>query len=195
MRLRYLIFPLLIVSLAIVFACGGDDDEDVGDDGGGEPTTEAPAGDDDSGDDGDDAGDDTSGGDGGATLTIGGETWDFPVGYCAFSPEESQNERVSFTMGGFGEVDGARVQWDATIQDPDEQGRYEGDGVIHSLTLNDIDDFQNPSIGWSSVTLFGSAESQFLNVDGKHVTAETTFDDELTDDLEEVPGTLDATCP
>ena len=86
------------------------------------------------------------------------------------------------------------VQLDATIQDTEEQGRYRGDGVIHIISIDDISDLENPAVGWSS-GLFGN-KGDIIQVDGKSVTAETTFDNSLTDDvIEETSGTLEGTCP
>jgi len=135
-------------------------------------------------------------GSGSATLTIGAETWTFDDVFCAFSPQESRNDRVSFTLSSFGSSStGARIQLDATIQDTDEQGRYEGDGTIHSVSLNDVDDFENPSVAWSADSGIVAAGLN-IEVDGKSVRAEGAFDDQRTDlELEEVPGTLEATCP
>ena len=85
---------------------------------------------------------------------------------------------------------------DASLQDPSERDRLEGDGAIHSVTINDIEDFENPSVGWSSVSGAVAQSSAFTQVSGGRVTAETMSDDELTDEvIEEVAGTLDATCP
>lgn len=203
MKWRLAIIPLSLVFLfgGLAVACNGDDD-------GGETTpAEEPMEQPDEGaaDEGEAAPaeepmeqpDEGASGGGSATLTIGEETWTFDELFCAFSPEESQNDRVSFTASAFGEsASGVRVQLDATIQDPDEQGRYEGDGVIHSLTLNDVEDFENPSLGWEAMSGLIGATDPFIQVDGKNVTAETVFDDQLTDGvIEEVPGTLEATCP
>ncbi len=54
---------------------------------------------------------------GSATLTIGDQTWTFDNYYCAFGPEETGNERVSFSSGAFGTAEGVRTQLDASIQD------------------------------------------------------------------------------
>lgn len=209
-------FAMITLGLALLMgglavACGDD-----GDEGGTTPAEEsmdqsnngavdegADTGDemdDSASNEGDGAGDEMDSGpsDGGSgTLTIGDESWTFDDIFCAFSPEESHNDRVSFTATAFGEsASGVRIQFDASIQDTEEQGRYEGDGVIQTISVNDVEDFENPSLGWSSMTgLIGPSDS-IIQVDGKNVTGEAVFDDELTDGvIEEVPGTLEATCP
>jgi len=130
-------------------------------------------------------------------LTVGDDSWSFDDVFCAFSPEEARNDRVSFTLAAFGETaEGVRIQLDATIQDPDEEGRYKGQGVIFSVSLDDVEDFENPALGWLLLTGFFSEVDPVILVDGKTVTVDTIFDDALTDDVsEEVPGTLRGTCP
>lgn len=183
---KLLMAALLAVALVLSFACAGSDSNDSADEQPVPQTSEAP--------------DDTAGsGSGGATLTIGGESWTVSNIYlsCAFSPEEAGNDRVSFSMTGFTETaDGVRVQLDATIQDTKEQGRYKGDGVIHIISLDDIDDLENPAVGWSVMTGAFGPSVDIIQVDGKSVTAETTFDNKLTDDVvEETSGTLEGICP
>ena len=197
MSLRLTILPVLAMLLligALAAACSSDDDGDTGDT---DPTATATESADDGDGDGGDGGSGGGGGSGSATLTVDEESWSFEGIFCAFSPEEAGNDRVSFTMSATGETaEGVRTQLDATIQDPDEQGRYEGEGVIHSVSLNDVEDFENPAVAWSALTgLFGEGEWT-IQVDGKSVTAEATFDDERTDDqIEEVAGSLVGTCP
>ena len=89
---------------------------------------------------------------GSAILIIGDETWMFNDIFCGFTPDETRNSRVSFTLVGFGEsTEGRRTQLDATIQGTDNQGRYSGFGVIHSVSLNDIENFENPSVAWEAI--------------------------------------------
>ncbi len=131
---------------------------------------------------------------GSATLIIGDQTWTFDNYYCAFGPEETGNERVSFSSGSIGSPDGVRLQLDASIQDVDKQGRYEGEGTIQSVTLNDIEDFENPSVDFGAVEGIVGASSFVIQVDGNTVTVEASFDDGTTDERESIPGTLEATC-
>jgi hypothetical protein len=134
-------------------------------------------------------------GPGTATLAVGEESWSFDAVFCAFSPEEARNARVSFTASVIGEVDGTRVQLSVDIQDPDEEGRYEGDGVIQSVSINDIEDFEDPSIAYSSTSGFPGMPEWAIEIDGKDITAEPPFDDETTDEMEQTPGTLSIVCP
>ena len=204
MSVRFLIFPLLIMALALAFACGADDDDD---DSGTEPTAEAPAGDDgdDAGDDGDDAGDDgdDSGDDGGddggsfgngtGTLTIGDETWEITGVVCDFSSNDFPFDLSGFTTSSTG----AQAQVSAGIYDPAGEGRTEGDGVSHTISINDVEDSQNPSVSWDSYDPGASSggEETRLTIDGKSVHGEAAFIDGFADELEVVSGTLEVECP
>jgi len=130
---------------------------------------------------------------GSATLTIGDETWEFDEFGCAFGYDATQSETYSFSSNSFGEhSDGSRVQMQANIEDDTGQERYEGAGVIYTVDINDIENFEDPSVAWEAR---GSAETIVVRIDGNRVTAEGVFDDLLTDlEIEEVPGTLVATC-
>lgn len=146
---------------------------------GGTDTTAAPAG----------GGSGGGIGDGGsATLVVGDVTYTFDNFYCLQGSANTGNSRVSFSSGAFGEVDGVRVQLDVGIQDTNEGDAMTGEGTIHYVSLNDIEDFANPSLSWES---FGGSDVEY---DGSNVHAEMTFDDQTTDDFEEIPGTLDAEC-
>lgn len=133
-----------------------------------------------------------SGGPGSAVLTIGDQVYTFDNYYCAEGSENTRNDKVPFSSGAFGEVDGNRAQLDASVYDPSEQGRMEGDGVSSSVTLSDIDDFENPVVDWSSGGPLG--DPVVIEFDGSTVFVETTFDNDLTDEIENIPGTLEATC-
>jgi len=183
---KLLMGGLLAVGLVVSFACSNSDSSATT----AEPlvseTSDPPTG----------AGDSGSGS---ATLTIGSESWTVSGVFlsCAFSPEEAGNAGVSFSMSGVTETEeGARLQLDATIQDPEEQGRYQGQGVIHSISIDDVGNFENPAVGWSVLTGAFGPSVDLIQVDGKSVTAEAMFDNQLTDAVvEKTPGTLKGTCP
>ena len=126
---------------------------------------------------------------GSATLTIGDQTWEFDNFLCAFGHEATQSSTFSFTTNSSGEFDGVRVQMQATIEDQDSAGRYEGAGTVHRIDFDDVSDFENPSLSWAMNT------PDAISIDGYEVTANGTFDDQLTDGVQEaIPGTLQATC-
>ena len=130
---------------------------------------------------------------GSATLIIGGETWEFDSFSCAFGHDATQSNIFSFSSDSRGvHSTGARVQMQANIEDETGQGRFDGDGVIYEVFIDDIDDFENPSVSWRSFS--GSGGETVITIDGDNLTAEGLFDDGLTDALETVPGTLAATC-
>ncbi|MEM7139039.1 MAG: hypothetical protein AAF500_20870 [Myxococcota bacterium] len=130
---------------------------------------------------------------GSATLTIGGQTWEFSDFRCAFGYEATQTEVYSFSSTAFGEDSPTtQVQLLADIMDASGQERLAGAGVLYSVTLDDITNFDTPAVGWEA---FGPADIIEITIDGDTVTAEGVFDDLLTDEVfEEVPGTLTATC-
>ena len=208
MSQRLAVLPLAAMLLlfgVLIAACSSDTDDtanggadtdatepaDVGDADGDGDATEPP-------DDGD--GDGGSSGTGSATLMVGDDSWSFDVTSCAFTQEESGSDQISFRMSGAGETaEGVPVRLQATIQDIQSEGRYEGDGVIHIVEVvevTDAGDSDEPVLGWiSSVEIFDELE-RVIKVDGKNVMANTTFDDELTTgEFEDVPGTLLGSCP
>lgn len=193
MKIRWATLPMLAVLLlfgALGAACGSSDDPGTGDPG---PPAVNGGGDADNGEGNGNGGS----GSASATLTIGDESWTFDAITCLLSPGEAGNNGVSFQLSSFGETaDGVRTQIDVSILDTQETGRYEGDGTVHSISLIDVEDLTNPSVHWSAMTgMFGGAEWT-IQVNGKHVTAEATFDDGRTDrEIEKVPGSLVGTCP
>ena len=65
------------------------------------------------------------------------------------------------------------------------------DSFGHSVSLNDIEDFANPSISLSST--FG--EEEFIVLDGKSFSGSTDFRDDASDSFETTPGSFSGTCP
>lgn len=130
---------------------------------------------------------------GSATLTVGDQVFTFDNYYCRVGAANTQNANISFSSGAFGEVDGNRAQLDASIYDGDGQDRMEGDGVIASVTFNDVADFDNPKVSLSAESGMQATPVVF-EFDGSTLRVETTFDDGLTDEMDEIPGVLEATC-
>lgn len=126
---------------------------------------------------------------GSATLTIGDEVWEFDNFVCAFGHENTQSDVFSFTSNSFGEhTDGTRVQMQAEIWDKSGQGRYEGDDLTHETYINDVEDFDNPVVDWNMSAPTG------VTLNGDLVSVVGDFDNGLTDEVEAVPGTLEAEC-
>ena len=63
------------------------------------------------------------------------------------------------------------------------------DSFGHSIDINDIEDFENPSVSLST------EGDDFILLDGKSVSAEAGFVDFSGDDFTSTPGTFEATCP
>ena len=81
------------------------------------------------------------------------------------------------------------MQMQANIRDESGQGRFEGEDLGFEVFINDIDDFENPSIDWETASV-----DTFV-IEGDSVTVTAVFDDRLTEtEQEAMPGTLEATC-
>ncbi len=117
---------------------------------------------------------------GSATLEVGGEAYRFDRVLCAFGPEETRREDTEFVLSAI--QDG--LQLDATIHTD----------FGHVVTLDDIEDFENPRLAWSAGEAGLSADRrEIIRVDGKRVSATATFTDGVTGATSE--GTLTAVCP
>jgi hypothetical protein len=113
-------------------------------------------------------------GGGSATLVVGDDEWTFDSVLCAFGEEEIGQEGAEFVLSGL--QDGLQVY--VSI-----------DSFGHTVSLDDIEDFENPSVSLSSVG------DDFILVDGTSISAAAEFVDYTGDDLSETSGTLEATCP
>lgn len=113
-------------------------------------------------------------GGGSARLVVGDEEWVFDSVLCAFGEEQIGQEGAEFVLSSI--QDGLQLY--ASI-----------DSFGHSIGLDDIEDFENPSVS------LGSEGDGFISVDGTSVSAEAEFIDFTGDDLTTTPGTFEATCP
>ncbi len=124
-------------------------------------------------------------GGGSATLTVAGETWEFPSVLCAFGEDEIGQTGGVFNLSAI--ADG--VQLYVSIDDS---------GDSHNLSLNDIEDFANPSVSLS-INKFTApavgAEPDFLTLDGKTVTADVGMFDDTTGAPVDGSAQLSASCP
>ncbi|KAB7743839.1 hypothetical protein GA707_10100 [Nostocoides sp. F2B08] len=113
-------------------------------------------------------------GGGSATLTAGDQTWTFDRVLCAFGEEEIGQEGAEFVLSSI--QDG--LQFYVSI---DEFG--------HFVSIDDVEDFENPSVALSN----DGAAGEFITLDGKDVSGEVTMvDDTGADDVE---ASFEATCP
>jgi hypothetical protein len=122
-------------------------------------------------------------GGGNATLTVDDMTWTFDSVLCAFGPEEIGQEGAEFVLSSL--QDGLQLY--VSI-----------DSFGHSVSIDDVSDFQNPSVSLSAERFTASlagAPEEFVEVNGKDVTSTALFVDGTTDDLDPIEGTLQATCP
>ena len=113
-------------------------------------------------------------GGGGASLTLGGQTFTFDSVLCAFGEEETGQEGAEFVL--------------SAIQDG-TQLYFSIDKFGHSVSLDDIEDFENPSVSWSS------RGDGFIEIDGRSASGEATFVDGTTDSFDEQAGSFEGSCP
>jgi hypothetical protein len=126
-----------------------------------------------------------SAGGGGATFTANGQTWEFPSVLCAFGEDQIGQPGAVFNLSAI--ADGLQLY--ASIDDS---------GAAHSLSLNDIEDFENPSVALSISPFVAStvgAPADFLTLDGKQVSASVLMIDDTTNQPTAEPAQLSATCP
>lgn len=115
---------------------------------------------------------------GSASLTIGDQAWDFDGVLCAFGPDEIGQEGAEFVLSAI--ADG--VQFYLSI-----------DSFGHSASLNDIENFEEPTVSWEADPSQGEAE--FISVEGKDISGEAAFVDYEAGLMEGVAGSFEATCP
>jgi hypothetical protein len=113
-------------------------------------------------------------GGGSASFTVGDQSYTFESVLCAFGPEEIGQEGAEFVL--------------SSIQDG-TQFYMSIDSFGHSVSLDDIEDFENPSVSWSS------QGDGFIQLDGRSASGEADFLDGTTESFEGQPGSFEATCP
>ena len=116
----------------------------------------------------------SSQGGGSATLVVGDQTWTFSPVICAFGPEEIGQEGAVFVLSAI--QDG--MQMYVSI---DDFGEF--------ISLDDIEDFENPSV---SIISSGGVP---IEIDGRSVRAVSEFTDNNADPFATLTGTFEATCP
>lgn len=124
-------------------------------------------------------------GGGGATLTANGQTWQFDSVLCAFGEDQIGVAGSVFNLSAIANG----LQLYASIDDS---------GASHTLSINDIENFENPSVSLSVspfVVAAAGTEPEFLTLDDKTVTAEVVMIDGITGAPTDAPAVLSGTCP
>ena len=122
---------------------------------------------------------------GGATFTANGQTWEFPSVLCAFGEDQIGQPGAVFNLSA---IDNG-LQLYASIDDS---------GAAHSLSLNDIEDFENPSVSLSMDSFLAGpfgAPTEFLTLDGTSVSGSVVMIDDTTNQPTDAPAEFSATCP
>jgi hypothetical protein len=124
-------------------------------------------------------------GGGGATFTANGQTWEFSGVLCAFGEDQIGQPGAVFNLSAI--ADGLQLY--ASIDDS---------GASHTLSLNDIENFENPSVSLSVGSFLASAvgaPAEFLTLDGNDVSAAVVMIDDITSQPTAEPAEFSATCP
>ncbi len=124
-------------------------------------------------------------GGGGATFTANGQTWEFSSVLCAFGEDQIGQPGAVFNLSAI--ADGLQLY--ASIDDS---------GASHSLSLNDIEDFENPSVSLSVDSFVAGtvgAPAEFLTLDGKQVSTDVPMLDDTTNQPTAGNAQFSATCP
>ena len=184
------ILVLLLSAGLLLASCGGDDDEtstsadDVADAADGDRV--ADGGDTDLDDMAEGMVDDLeaqqeAAGGGGATFTVDGQTYEFDAVLCAMGEDETGQEGAELVVSAI--ADG--LQFYVSI-----------DSFGNSISLNDVEDFENPSVSLSASEVV-PGDVVTIEVDGKQVTGSSdAFRDDTSDDvMATVSGSFEATCP
>lgn len=115
-------------------------------------------------------------GGGSATLTVGDQTWEFGSVLCAFGEEQIGQEGAEFVLSSL--QDGLQLY--ASV-----------DSFGHLVTLDDIENYDDPS-----VSLQSRADGDFLEISGTQVTAQfPVAESESFDPADVQDATLEASCP
>ncbi len=113
-------------------------------------------------------------GGGSASLTVGGQTYTFDGVLCAFGEEETGQVDAEFVLSAI--ANGTQLYFSI-------------DQFGHSVSLNDIEDFENPSVSWDS------RGEEFIQLDGRSASGEVGFVDDTAEGQDTQPGTFEGTCP
>ena len=113
-------------------------------------------------------------GGGSASLTVGGQTYTFDGVLCAFGEEETGQVDAEFVLSAI--ADGTQLYFSI-------------DRFGHKVSLDDIEDFENPSVSWDS------RGEEFIQLDGRSASGEAGFVDGTAEGQDTQPGTFEGTCP
>ena len=115
-------------------------------------------------------------GGGHATFTAGDKAWKFDSVLCAFGEAEIGQKGAEFVLSSI--QDGLQLYLSI-----DSQG--------HSMSLEDVKDFKNPSISLAQADSF----VDFLILKGKNVSGEAEVLDWNEEPPTKIPATVEAMCP
>jgi hypothetical protein len=126
-------------------------------------------------------------GSGSGTLVVDGSTFEFSVIFCGFTPEETRNATVPFSLRGTGVYEGRPFTVDGSISAIALGATV---NTTHTLFVS-YDDNSDQAVYGNGVP--GVPESGEFVLNGKDVSFEAPFSD--AGGASVGTGTMDATCP
>lgn len=112
-----------------------------------------------------------------ATFIAGDETWEFDDVLCKFASEGTDEGRATFILTSL--QDGLQLHLMISA-------------TGHRISLNDVEDFENPSVALTTSVL---GTDDFLVLKGKNVSGETIVYADGDPAMTEVPATVEGSCP
>lgn len=134
-------------------------------------------------------GDPAGGGGSAATITIGDETWGLANVACRMRSDGTEPFMLAASNGLIG-VSLSELSLYVNVRDDGGEGLLEGDSVVHQVVLSD-GPIRTPTLHRRGAS---DAGEMTITIAGPRITARGTFDDVLTPEVEEVPGTVEADC-
>lgn len=166
-RLRIAAFALVAAAALTLTACASADSADDA----GAPAAESTS--DEAGESSTEEADAGSADAGGvaATITVDGQTWEYPSYLCVTGYENTSSDVYSFSSTSFTTVDGEQIQVLVDVRDESGEDRVSGEGVVYEITLYDT---ENASVdiqasGTEGVTITDTTvdvDGAFTDIDG-----------------------------
>ncbi|PKQ27148.1 MAG: hypothetical protein CVT64_01505 [Actinobacteria bacterium HGW-Actinobacteria-4] len=130
-----------------------------------------------------------------ATLTVGELTFEFDNFRCALGHDNTASDAYSFTSDARGATpEGVALQLQANVRDTRGLGRLEGEGVIHEISIQDIDHPNDPIMGLVATSEGFLGSDAVIAIDGDALIGSGAFlDNQITAAVTHL-GTLVATC-
>ncbi len=165
-RIRISAITFSAVATLALAGCSGSTPEDTSSPTTAAPTTSAPTSD-------QPPANPAGGNRGHVTVTVDGDTWDFPDSLnCVTGYDNTRSDVYSFVADAKATFGEANVQFQLSVRDESGQNRLSGDGVKYEITLQDYKNYDDPAVdvevsGTKNVAIVGTsvtADGKFTNI-------------------------------